>query len=216
MINDKKLSRKEKRELAEQQDRENKEYEARSIASQTKRNLNKVINDFNKKEQELIRKVADAKMNGKNKTYNMFYSALRLANARKEQAIEFLGQIEAMEEMKSIADSSSKMLSSMAEVMKTLGALTLSKEEMRNNQQAFAEAQKTLDRQSDDIQSFLDRMCSYLPDEDDTSTLEVNSPNTYIDSKIQEYISQNQSGDSMFSNVDSAAAKALGEFISST
>lgn len=181
-------ARKEKKELEEQQAKEQAEWDAKQAAKTSKREIAKLIANIEKNEQQIIANAAAAKVKGYNDIYRTQLSALKVARARKTQAEKFLFQIETMECMKSLADNSQKLLGSMGEIMNTLGKMTLDKNEMKKNQMDFMNAQKTLEQQSFSIDQFFSQMEAGLPDEDDTMMMDVDYSHEDLDKEINAYI----------------------------
>ena len=181
-------ARKEKKELEAQQAREQAESDAKYAAKIRKREIQKLIGEIEKSEQQIIASAASVKVKGYNDLYRTQLSALKVARARKAQAEKFLYQIEIMENMKTLSDSSTKLLGSMGEIMSTLGKLTLDKNEMKKNQMDFMNAQKTLEQQSFSIEQFFAQMEAGLPDEDDSMMMDVDYSHEELDREINAYI----------------------------
>lgn len=188
MADDKKLSRKERKELEAQQAKEQLEWDAKFAAKQKKKEIQKLIAEIQKKEQEIIANAAAAKAKGYNDVYRVQLSALKVARARKVQAEKFLFQIDTMEQMKSLSDSSQKLLGAMGDIMSTLGKLALDKDEMKQSQMDFANAQRNLDKQSQSIEQFFSQMEMNLPDEDDDMMADVGYGNEDLESEINAYL----------------------------
>lgn len=191
MADEKKLSRKERKELEAQRERENKEWEAKYQAKVHKKNITKLVTDIEKAEKEIIANAAQAKMKGYNDVYGIQLKALKTARARKAQAEKFLFQIDTMEKMKSLADSSTALLGSMSSIMGSLGALSLDKEAMMQNQKDFMAAQTNLSKQSQSIEQFFGQMEMMLPDENDEMMDDVTYGNEALDDEIKNYIISN-------------------------
>jgi hypothetical protein len=183
-----KLSRKERKELEAQQAREQAEWDAKYAAKQQKKEIQKLIVEIEKSEKDIIANAAAAKTKGYNDVYRVQLSALKVARARKTQAEKFLFQIDTMEKMKSLSDSSSKLLGSMGEIMNTLGALSLNKDEMKKSQMDFNNAQKNLDQQSRSIEMFFNQMEMSLPEEDDEMMSDVGYANEDLEKEINSFI----------------------------
>ena len=183
-----KLSRKEKKEIEAQQAREQAEWDAKFAAKQEKKKIQKLITDIEKSEKEIIANAAAAKTKGYNDVYRVQLSALKVARARKTQAEKFLFQIDTMEKMKSLSDSSKDLLGSMNNIMSTLGSLSIDKDEMRKNQQDFMNAQKNLNMQSQSIEQFFNQMEMSLPDEEDDIMEDVSYGNEDLENEINSYI----------------------------
>lgn len=185
---DLKLSRKERKALEAQQAREQAEWDAKYEAKAKKKEIQKLITEIEKSERDIIANAAAAKTKGYNDVYRVQLSALKVARARKTQAEKFLFQIDTMEKMKSIADSSQKLLGSMGDIMNTLGKLTLDKEEMKTSQMNFASAQKNLDQQSRSIEQFFSQMEMTLPDEDDEIMTDIGYSNDDLEKEVNSFI----------------------------
>ena len=164
---EKKLSRKERKELEAQQAREQAEWDAKFAAKQEKKKIGKLIDDITKTEKDIMENAALAKSKGYADVYRQQLSALKVARARKVQAEKFLFQIDSMEKMKSIADSSTELLGSMGSIMSTLGKLSLDKETMKKTQQDFMKTQQNLSKQSMSIEQFFGQMEMMMPDDDE-------------------------------------------------
>ena len=162
-----KLSKKERKEQAAREAREQAEWDAKLAAKQEKAKIKKLIDEIGKSERELIESAAAAKAKGYADVYHQQLSALKIARARKVQAEKFLFQIDSMEKMKSISDSSGALLSSMNTIAGTLGKLSLDKEEMRKTQQNFMQSQRTLSQQSQSIERVLTTIEMTLPEDDE-------------------------------------------------
>ena len=83
------------------------------------------------------------------------------------QAEKFLFQMDAMQEIQNIADSSSGLLASMRNIMNTLGKVSLDKNVMQAAQKNFMQAQKNLGQQSASIEQFFAQMEMTLPEDDE-------------------------------------------------
>jgi hypothetical protein len=202
MADDKKLSRKEKKELEAQQAKEQLEWDAKFAAKQKKKEIQKLIAEIEKKEKEIIANAAAAKTKGYNDVYRVQLSALKVARARKVQAEKFLFQIDTMEQMKSLSDSSQKLLGAMGDIMNTLGKLALDKDEMRQSQLDFANAQRNLDKQSQSSEQFFSQMEMNLPDEDDDMMADVGYGNEDLESEINSFILGENTGGSGMSEAE--------------
>ena len=164
---DKKISKKEQKELAAQQAREDAEWEAKFAAKQEKKKITRLIEEIDKTEKEIMENAAAAKAKGYADVYRQQLSALKVARARKVQAEKFIFQIDAMEKMKSIADSSTELLNSMGTIMNTLGKLSIDKEKMKQTQKDFMQTQQNLNKQSMSIEQFFGQMEMMIPEEDE-------------------------------------------------
>ncbi len=181
-------ARKEKKELEAQQAREKAEWDAKYVAKSKKKEIGKLIADIEKSEKDIIANAAAAKMKGYNDIYRAQLSALKVARARKTQAEKFLFQIDTMEKMKSLSDSSHKLLGSMGEIMNTLGKLSMDPNEMKKSQMDFMGAQKNLDQQSRSIEQFFAQMEACLPEEDDDMMMDVDYSHDELDREVNAYI----------------------------
>ena len=204
-FNDKKISKKEKRELELQEAREQAEWDAKFAAKQEKKKISKLIEDITKSEKDIMANAAVAKSKGYADVYKQQLSALKLARARRMQAEKFLFQIDSMEKMKSIADSSTELLGSMGNIMNTLGRLSLDKDEMRKTQQNFMQTQKNLTQQSMTIEQFFNQMEMMLPEEDEF----LEDDGGILESGLEDEISAILEGnnDESSANVDPDVAK---------
>ncbi len=162
-----KISRKEQKALEAEQAREQAEWDAKFAAKQEKKKISKLIEEISKSEKDIMENAAVAKSKGYADIYRQQLSALKIARARKVQAEKFLFQIDSMEKMKSIADSSSALLGSMGNIMNSLGKLSIDKEQMKKTQQDFAKTQQNLSKQSMSIEMFFGQMEMMLPEDDE-------------------------------------------------
>jgi len=202
----KKLSRKERKEQEAQEAREQAEWDAKLAAKQEKARIKKLIDEIGKSEQELMENAALAKSKGYADVYRQQLSALKVARARKIQAEKFLFQIDSMEKMKSISDSTSSLLGSMNNIMGTLGKLSLDKEKMRETQMNFAQAQRTLGQQSQSIERFFGSMEMALPEEDEF----IEEGGGILESSLEDEIAamlKNKNSATNNANVDPEVAK---------
>lgn len=188
MADDKKLSRKERKALEAQEAREQLEWESKFAAKQEKKKIEKLIVDISKAEKDIIANAAQAKLKGYGDVYKVQLSALKVARARKTQAEKFLFQIDTMEKMKSLSDSSTALLGSMNTIMGSLGKLSLNKDEMRKSQQEFASAQRNLGQQAQTIEQFFSQMEMSLPDEEDSIMDDVGYGNEALEKEIDNFI----------------------------
>lgn len=164
---EKKISKKEQKELEAQQAREQAEWDAKFAAKQEKRKIGRLIEEVEKTEKEIMENAAAAKAKGYADVYRQQLSALKVARARKVQAEKFLFQIDSMEKMKSIADSSTELLNSMGAIMNTLGKLSIDKDKMRQTQKDFMQTQQNLSKQSMSIEQFFGQMEMMIPEDDE-------------------------------------------------
>ena len=199
-------ARKEKKALEAQAAREQAEWDAKYEAKAKKKEIQKLIVEIDKTEKEIIANAAAAKTKGYSDVYRVQLSALKVARARKAQAEKFLFQIDTMEKMKSIGDSSQKLLGAMGSIMDTLGKLTLDKNEMKASQMNFMSAQKNLDQQSRTIEQFFSQMEMSLPEEDDEIVADVGYSTDALEKEVDSFIS----GDVGYGgNVSSAASDEM-------
>lgn len=188
MMENKKLSRKERKALEEQEKREQLEWDSKFAAKQERKKIEKLILEINKSEKEIIAQAAQAKAKGYGDVYKVQLSALKVARARKTQAEKFLFQIDTMEKMKSLSESSSQLLGSMNTIMNSLGKLSLDKDEMKRSQQNFATAQKSLGQQAQSIEQFFSQMEMQLPDDDDSLMEDVGYGNEDLEREINAFM----------------------------
>ena len=204
-------ARKEKKELEAQQAREKAEWDAKYAAKTKKKEITKLITDIEKSEQEIIANAAAAKVKGYNDIYRTQLSALKVARARKTQAEKFLFQIETMEKMKALSDSSHKLLGAMGEIMNTLGKVSMDPNEMKKSQMEFMGAQKNLDQQSRSIDQFFAQMEACLPDEDDTMMMDVDYSHEDLDREINAFILGQNGGAATTTGNQTASASTNNE-----
>ncbi len=166
------LFNKAKREAAEAKRLENianaradAEFEAKYAAKQEKKRVEKMITEIDQSVQSLITKAAAAKQKGYTGVYRQCVSFIKVARARRQQAEMFLFQVDAMQDMKSLADSSKDLLGSMGNIMNTLGKLSMDKEVMMSAQRDFANTQRELEKQTANIDMFLSGMEMSMPDD---------------------------------------------------
>ena len=170
------------------------ELNAKMTAKTKKKEVQKLIEKIGQQEQLLIQKAAEAKAKGFMDIYRNQISFIKVARARKMQAEKFLFQVEAMETMKSIADSSSGLLDAMGAIAGTLGALTIDKGAMLEVQKNFAKTQEQLDRQNMLLDEFTSGMEMSM---DEVDVSDIDSPGLKeqdIANDIDLYISSNNSG----------------------
>jgi hypothetical protein len=141
------------------------EYYAKREAEQQKRKIEKMIAETDKSIEELKAQAASAKANGYAPVYKQCVSFIKVAKTRRAQAEMFLAQINAMQQMKKLADNSKALLGSMNSVMNSLGKLSMDPEVMRGIQRDFDTAQMELDKQSDKIDVFLDGIDTSMVDD---------------------------------------------------
>ena len=207
-MSEKKLSRKEKKELDAQKAREDAEWEAKYKLKIARRDVTKMIAEMQKCEAGFIQNAANARMEGYEDSYRQQIGCLKLARARIAQAKKFLYQMDAMENMKKLTDSSSKMLSTMGDIMGSLGKLTLDKEAMRNSQREFAETTKNLETQSMTIDAFLSGMEFSMPDDDSLLMGSGMTSDDAYDDEISRFIVDNNlSATNIGAKTNSASAE---------
>ena len=171
------MSKEEKEELKRKEQeaaanaKQEAEWKAKYTAKTKKKEVMKLIEEINQKEQALIKGAAEAKAKGFMDVYRNQISFIKVARARKMQAEKFLFQVDAMETMKSIADSSSGLLDAMGAIAGTLGALTIDKNAMLEVQKNFSKTQEQLDRQNMLLDEFTSGMEMSM-DEVDVSDLD--------------------------------------------
>ncbi len=188
-------SKEKKQKKAEEEARQkaDAEFEAKFAAKQERKKVEKIIAEMEKSAQNLVAKAAEAKMKGQGTIYRNYVSALKIARARKTQAETFLAQMDAMQEMQSITNSSKELLGSMGKIMSSLGKLTLDRNAMIESQRDFARVQQDLDRQGATIESYLSGTETMLPDDTEGSISDV-SVDSEIDNEINAYIAGNAMG----------------------
>lgn len=177
----------------------NAEFDAKLTAKQERKKVEKTVAEMDKSVSALMERAAGAKVKGYTDMYRSCISMIKVARARKRQAEMFLFQMDAMQEMQSLAKNSQELLGSMSNVMNSLGKLSLDKTVMMNSQRDFAAVQRELERQTMSIDSFLGTMEMQLPNDGfDASDLSDSS----IEAEIDEFIN----GGSI--NLDGAPASA--------
>lgn len=160
------------------------EYAAKYAAKQERKKVEKMVGEFDRSIVSLMQKAAAAKTKGYSEIYRQCLSFIKIAKARKKQAEVFLFQIDAMQEMQSLSKSSSEMLTSMGTIMESLGKLSVDKSVMSDTQSAFRKAQQGLERQSMEIDRFLDGMEMSFSDEEGTQS------DAEIEAEIGRYMSE--------------------------
>ena len=173
--------KKQKRLEAEAAAKEEAEFEARMVAKQEKKKVNKTIEDVDKAMKALIEKAAAAKSKGYQDIYRQCLSLIKVTKARKMQAEKFLFQVEAMETMQSISKGSESLLQSMNSIMGTLGKLSVDKSVMINTQKNFGETQRKLEMESNNLEQFLSGMEMHFDD---------GSSEQFSDSSIEDEVNQ--------------------------
>ena len=158
--------KKRQQEEAAEQARQDALYEAKFAAKQERKKVEKTIDEIDKSLSGLMTKAADAKAKGYNDVYRQCVMMIKVAKGRRMQAEKFLFQMDAMQEIQNIADSSSGLLASMSNIMNTLGKVSLDKNVMQDAQKNFMQAQRELDMQSNNIERFMGAMEMQLPEDD--------------------------------------------------
>lgn len=184
MFNSKEKKLQKEREAEEA--KANAEFEARMTAKQEKKNVERKIAEMDKTISNMLSRAADAKAKRYDDIYRQCISMIKIARTRKRQAEMFLFQIEAMQEMQTLAKSSSELLGSMGNVMNSLGKLSLDKTAMMSSQKDFAKVQQELDRQTMSLESFLSGMETQLSD--DTFDIESDISDSSIEAEIDKLL----------------------------
>lgn len=169
---------------------ENAEFEAKYAAKQEKKKVEKVVSEMDKICQNLMQKAAEARMKGQGTVYKTYVQQIKIARARKNQAENFLAQVEAMEGMRSIANSSKELLDSMGVIMNSIGKLTLDRAAMAESQKDFMKVQQGLEKQSATIDQYLSGAEMMLPD-DEMSSLAMAEVDSDIDAEIAAFMTNN-------------------------
>jgi hypothetical protein len=135
--------------------------------------------------------------------YRTQISFIKVARTRKMQAEKFLFQVDAMETMKSISDSSTGLLNSMGAIATTLGSLTIDKAAMMETQKNFIKTQEKLSRQNDMLEEFSSSM-EMTMDEVDISDLEggYGDLDKLIEKDIDSFIVQSNNGNTDISSFE--------------
>ncbi|NCA92879.1 hypothetical protein EOM82_06500 [bacterium] len=168
------LGFKEKKQKKEEQAASAKadaEFQAKYVAKQEKRKVEKNIAEIDKSIANFIAKAAEAKAKGYTDIYKKSISFIKTARVRKKQAEMFLFQMDAMQEMQNISKNSSELLTSMNNVMNSLGALSLDRAVVMTTQRDFLKTQTELDKQSDNIENALSGMEMQIMDDDGLDAL---------------------------------------------
>lgn len=168
------------------------EFDAKYTAKTKKKEVQKMIAAIDKTEKELIANAAAAKSKGYIDVYKNVLSSIKIARARKMQAEKFLFQIDSMEKMKSISDSSVGLLGAMNEIMGTLGKLSIDPAAMMESSKNFAKTQQLLEKQGMQIEQVTSSMEMVLPDDSEMSDMGLTNSDV-IENEIDTYIIQ-QSG----------------------
>lgn len=168
------------------------EIEAKIAAKQEKKKVEKIIAEIDKSEKEIIAKAAEAKSKGYTDVYKQQLGFIKVARARKMQAEKFLFQVDSMEKMKSISDSSVGLIDSMTKITNTLGKLSIDPAAMMEASKNFAKTQQQLELQGMQLEQVTSSMEAVLPDESDLSDAGLMNDDV-IDGEIDRYILE-QSG----------------------
>ncbi|MBE6625467.1 MAG: hypothetical protein E7622_07485 [Ruminococcaceae bacterium] len=179
------------------------EWEAKYAAKTEKKKVQKLIAEIEQKEQALIKNAAEAKSKGYMDVYRTQISFIKVARTRKMQAEKFLFQVDAMETMKSISDSSTGLLNSMSAIASTLGSLTIDKAAMMETQKNFVKTQEQLSRQNDMLEEFSASM-EMTMDEVDVSDLEsgYGDLDKLIENDIDSFIQSSNAGNADISSYE--------------
>lgn len=179
------------------------EWEAKYAAKTEKKKVQKLIAEIEQKEQALIKNAAEAKSKGYMDVYRTQISFIKVARTRKIQAEKFLFQVDAMETMKSISDSSTGLLNSMSAIASTLGSLTIDKAAMMETQKNFVKTQEQLSRQNDMLEEFSASM-EMTMDEVDVSDLEsgYGDLDKLIENDIDSFIQSSNAGNADISSYE--------------
>lgn len=191
---DKKAARLEAEENAKYE----KEFEAKQRVKEEKAKVERLIKDIDKSLESMMQKAANAKQEGFEEVYRQCVLFIKTAKARKKQAKMFLFQMEAMEEMKAISQSSNQLLGSINNIMNSLGKLSIDKSVMMNAQKDFSATQRELNRQSATLDQFLSGMEMNI---DDTDV----SGDQFSDTAIENEISAFMQGGSVSAPTQSTA-----------
>ncbi|MBO7149323.1 MAG: hypothetical protein J6V71_00350 [Clostridia bacterium] len=160
------------------------EYNAKYAAKQERKKVEKMVAEFDKSISSLMEKAANAKVKGYEEIYRQCLMFIKIAKGRKKQAETFLFQMDAMQEMASISKSSTQMLSSMNNIMESLGKISLDKSVMHETQASFRKAEQGLNKQSMAIDQFLGGMEMSFSDEGMESEADIeNEIGNYISEK---------------------------------
>ena len=160
------------------------EYNAKYAAKQERKKVEKMVAEFDKSISSLMDKAANAKVKGYEEIYRQCLMFIKIAKGRKKQAETFLFQMDAMQEMASISKSSTQMLSSMNNIMESLGKISLDKSVMHETQVSFRKAEQGLNKQSMAIDQFLGGMEMSFSDEGMESDADIeNEIGNYISEK---------------------------------
>ncbi len=176
-----------KKAQEEERAREDAEFEAKFAARRERKNVEKIVADMEKTTKSLLVKAAEAKKKGQTTVYRNYVTTIKVARARKQQAENFLAQVDVMQEMQSITNSSKALLSSMGSIMNSLGKLTLDRSAILESQRDFAATQRELDKQGMTIEQFLSGMEMNLP-EDESAYADMSGVDKEIDAEVDSII----------------------------
>lgn len=179
--------------------KEEAEFEAKFTAKQERRRVEKLVDDLDKSCQSLLNKAAEAKSKGQGTSYKTYVLAIKVARARKVQAENFLAQIDAMQEIQSISNSTKELLGSMGKIMGSLGKLSVDRSAMLETQKQFSAVQQNLEKQSDGIESFFSAIEDMLPDGDD-DRFAMGEVDSAIDAEVNAILRGNASASSGSAN----------------
>ena len=186
LFHDKTLSRKERKAAEAEKLRSELEATARVEARTGKKKVKKLIAELEQSEQSLIEAASIAKSKGYTDVYRQQLSALKVARVRKMQAEKFLFQIETMETMKSITESSAELLGTMGSIMGTLGKISGNKDAAAVTKQNLSKTQHNLHSQSLTIDRFFDQLTCDIPDDGDEDS-ETDTLETSLENEIQAF-----------------------------
>lgn len=189
---EKRKKKAEEAERAKQEAQANAEFEAKFTAKQERKKIEKMVSDLDKSCNELLQKAVEAKAKNQGQIYRTYTSALKVARARKAQAENFLAQVDAMQQMQSIANGSKELLNSMNTIMSSMGKLTIDPRAMMESQKNAAALGQSLDMQNQRIDSFFGTLSDMIPDatEDSLSMADVDRD---IDSEVNAILRGNAS-----------------------
>lgn len=210
MLGNKKKMKAEAEAKAKEEAQANAEFEAKFAAKQERRKVEKLVAEFDKSCQTLLGKAVEAKAKGQGAIYKTYVTAIKVARARKAQAENFLAQIDAMQEMQSITNSSKELLGSMGTIMGSLGKLTMDRSAVIESQKEFAAVQQSLERQGAGIDSYFSTLSDMLPDGQDDSYA-MGEADSDIDAEVNAILrgSASSSGSSSGSSAGSSSSGDL-------
>lgn len=195
-----KEKKKQQQEAAEKA-KQNAEFEAKLTAKMERKKIEKMIAGTEKTENSLMASAAEAKQKGYAAVYKQQVSMIKVVRARKRQAEMFLYQVNAMEQMRDLAAGSTALLNSMGLIMGSLGKLSVDRTAMLNSQKDFADAQRQLEQQSMNIESFLSSMEMMVPEEESSFDMYADAD---IDAEIDNFIKNGAAGGGATSASDDA------------